>query len=141
LAGAGILTLSTHITEPLIAISISFVAITSVFLKKYKFFGNFKAKLGTVFFFGLFHGLGFAGLLEEIHIPQEHFVSSLFSFNVGIEIGQLIIVALALPLIILAREKKWYSIAIKILAIIIALLGILWAFERITGIETPFLPF
>lgn len=141
LAGAGLITLSTHITEPLIALSISFVAITTVFFKNNRFIGNFKTKVATVFFFGLFHGLGFAGLLEEIHIPKENFISSLFSFNVGIELGQLVIVALALPLIYLGKDKHWYGKVIKTFAVIIAVLGILWAFERITDIQIPFLPF
>jgi predicted anti-sigma-YlaC factor YlaD len=83
-----------------------------------------------VFVFGLFHGLGFAGLLEEIHVPEEKFVSSLFAFNIGIEIGQLIIVAVALPLIFLARKKSWYPRVIQGIAIVIGALGIFWAIQR-----------
>lgn len=138
LAGAGIITLSPKITEPIIALSIAYVAITTVFFahKKIKgknIFSSNKAKMATVFFFGLFHGLGFAGLLQEVHIPQENFISSLFSFNIGIEIGQLIIVGIALPLLLLARKKAWYPNAIKVLASIIGLLGIVWAIQRILG--------
>jgi hydrogenase/urease accessory protein HupE len=133
LAGLGILTLSTRITEPLIALSIAYVAFTTVFLGYRQVFSSTKAKVATVFFFGLFHGLGFAGLLEEIHIPEENLVSSLFSFNIGIEIGQLVIVAIALPLILWARHKKWYPTLIKILAIIITVLGVGWAVQRVIG--------
>ena len=131
LAGTGILTLSSKIVEPMIALSIAYVAITSVFFKRHAFIGKNKGKIAAVFFFGLFHGLGFAGLLKEIQIPQDKFVSSLFSFNIGIEFGQLIIVACAFPLIYLFRHKPWYPFAIKIVAGIIAGIAIFWFFQRI----------
>ncbi len=138
LAGASIITLSPRITEPIIALSIAYVAITTVYLAQKKIrgrniFSSEKAKMATVFFFGLFHGLGFAGLLQEVHVPQGNFVSSLFSFNIGIELGQLIIVAIALPIIFWARKKTWHPLIIKIVAAIIGLLGIIWAIQRILG--------
>lgn len=133
LAGLGLITLSTRITEPLIALSIAYVALTTVFFGAKKYFGSTKAKVATVFFFGLFHGLGFAGLLEEVHVPKENLVSSLFSFNIGIEVGQLIIVAIALPLILWAKNKGWYSKLIKVLAVIIGIFGVVWAIQRIVG--------
>ena len=67
LAGAGIIRLSPHVTEPLIALSIVYVAIATVFFGKSELVGGEKGKLASVFIFGLFHGLGFAGLLTEIH--------------------------------------------------------------------------
>jgi hydrogenase/urease accessory protein HupE len=130
LAGTGMLVLSSKIVEPIIALSISFVAVASVFFGNRKWIGDMKAKIIMVFVFGLFHGLGFAGLLEEIHVPEEKFVSSLFAFNIGIEIGQLIIVAVALPLILLARKKSWYPRVIQGIAIVIGALGIFWAIQR-----------
>ncbi len=123
LAGTSVFVLSSKIVEPIIALSIAFVAVTSVFLKDNRYFGSLKSKLVMVFAFGLFHGLGFAGLLEEIHVPKEKFVSSLLAFNIGIELGQILIVLVALPLILYA----------KIIAVIIALLGIFWAVQRIVG--------
>jgi hydrogenase/urease accessory protein HupE len=131
LAGTGLLVLSSRIVEPMIALSISFVAITSVFFAHKKWIGGTRAKVAMVFGFGLFHGLGFAGLLQEIHVPQEKFVSSLLAFNIGIEIGQLMIVCLALPLIYLARNKSWYPYLIKTLSIVIGILGIVWATQRV----------
>ncbi len=130
LAGTGVLMLSSRIVEPIIALSISFVALTTVFFAHKKWRGDMKAKLLMVFGFGLFHGLGFAGLLEEIHVPKEKFVSSLFAFNIGIEIGQLIIVAVALPCIFYARKKLWYPYMIKTIAVLIGALGIYWAIQR-----------
>ncbi|MBC7708256.1 HupE/UreJ family protein, partial [Polaromonas sp.] len=86
-----------------------------------------------VFFFGLFHGLGFAGLLQEIQIPQDKFLASLVSFNIGIEIGQLIMVAAALPFIYAFRNKKYYPLCIKIIAVIIATIALFWMVQRIVS--------
>ncbi len=133
LAGTGILTLSSSIVEPMIALSIAYVAISTVFFKRYKFIGENRGKIAAVFFFGLFHGLGFAGLLKEIKVPDNRFVSSLLSFNLGIEAGQIVIVALAFPLIYFFRNRVWYPKAIKIFSIIIALTAIFWFIQRIIG--------
>ncbi len=131
LAGAKVLTLSSHIVEPLIAVSIAYVAITTVFLKNVKFFQSLNGKRAGIFFFGLFHGLGFAGLLRDLGIPDDRFISSLLFFNVGIEIGQIVIVALALPLIFGFYKKTWYPKIIKIFAVLISLLAFGWVVQRI----------
>jgi hypothetical protein len=131
LAGSGALVLSSQIVEPIIALSIAVVAISTVFFAGNKYLGKERAKLGIIFFFGLFHGLGFAGLLEEIAVPDDKFLSSLISFNIGVEIGQLIIVALALPFIYLLKDKSWYPTAVKVFALLIASIAVFWFFERI----------
>jgi hydrogenase/urease accessory protein HupE len=131
IAGSGILTLSSRIVEPVVALSITYMAITSVFLKRYKAFRAHGNKVSTVFIFGLFHGLGFAGLLKNIQIPDDRFISSLLSFNIGIELGQFAIVAVALPFIYLYKNKKWYPKVIQVIAITIAIIGLLWGFQRI----------
>ncbi|MBC7767047.1 HupE/UreJ family protein [Arenimonas sp.] len=131
LSGLGIITLSPKITEPLIALSIFYVAVTSVFFSHRKFIGSQKAKIVSVFFFGLFHGLGFAGLLKEIQIPADKFISSLFSFNIGIEIGQLFIIFLSFPFIYYFRNKLWYGMCIKVFAICIAVISLFWILQRI----------
>jgi hydrogenase/urease accessory protein HupE len=131
IAGSGILTLPSRIVEPVVALSITYMAITSVFLTRYKAFRAHGNKVSTVFIFGLFHGLGFAGLLKNIQIPDDKYISSLLSFNIGIELGQLAIVAAILPFIYLFRKKKWYPKAVKVVAVIIAIIGLLWGFQRI----------
>lgn len=131
LAGTGILTINPKLVEPVIAFSIAAVAITTVFLSKKSFLASPCAKLLLIFSFGLFHGLGFAGLLKEIQIPPDKFLASLFSFNIGIEIGQLIIVATVLPFIYLLRNKNWYPKLIKVAAAVIATIAIFWMFQRI----------
>lgn len=131
LAGANVVVLSAKIVEPLIALSIAYVAITTVFLKDKFSQAKSKFTLAIVFFFGLFHGLGFAGILQEVEIPRERFFSSLISFNIGIEVGQIVIIALALPVIYLLRKKKWYDTFIKVIAVLISIVAIYWGIERI----------
>ncbi|MFT5037219.1 MAG: hydrogenase/urease accessory protein HupE [Candidatus Azotimanducaceae bacterium] len=130
-AGSGILTLSSRVVEPVVALSITYMAITSVFFKHIKVFSGHANKVSTVFLFGLFHGLGFAGLLKDIQVPDDRFVSSLLSFNIGIELGQFAIVAAALPFIYLFRKKKWYPKVVKVIAVVIAVFGLVWGFQRI----------
>ena len=114
----------------MIAISIAFVAFTGVYFKD-RAWGAAAKTVPVVFFFGLFHGLGFAGLLEEIEVPKDLFVSSLLFFNVGIELGQLLIIALVLPAIYLSKDKPWYGAVTKIAGTVFGLLGIFWGIQRI----------
>ena len=130
LAGADIVKLSAKIVEPVIALSIAYVAITTVLLKDKAVLGQTRFKLATVFFFGLFHGLGFAGILQEIQIPRVKFFSTLLSFNIGIEIGQIVIVAIICPVIYFLRNKVWYGKFIKIVAGIISIIANFWGIER-----------
>jgi len=131
LAGSNLLRISSKIVEPMIALSIAYMALSTVFLRGTRFERFTKKKWITVFFFGLFHGLGFAGLLQELSIPSDKFISSLFSFNVGIEVGQLIIVASAFPLLYWLRPKVWYERVIRGAALIIGAAGIFWFIQRI----------
>jgi len=133
LAGAGLLSASARIVEPIIAFSIAYVALTSVFLGHKEFYKSISAKVRPVFIFGLFHGLGFAGLLQNIRIQENRFLSSLIALNVGIELGQILVIACVLPFIYLFIKKTWYPFAIKCLAVGIATAGIYWGVERLLG--------
>ena len=131
LAVTGLLTVNPRITEPLIALSIAYVAIASVFFRGSKYLNSKYSMPLSIFFFSLFHGLGFAGLLKEIQVPPQNFGLSLLSFNVGIEIGQLIIISVVLPLIFCGRNKAWYPRVIKIVGVLIATIAIFWFLQRI----------
>ena len=131
LAGTGTLVLSSAVVEPIIALSIAVMAVLTTFYGHWRIMATQWAKTSLVFFFGLFHGLGFAGLLTEISVPEESFLSSLLSFNIGIEIGQLIIIAVALPFILHFRKRDWYPSFIKVVAIIISIIAVGWFIERI----------
>ncbi len=134
LAGTGTLVLSAAFVEPIIALSIAVVAILTTFYSHLRLIENHYTKTALVFFFGLFHGLGFAGLLTEISIPKGAFFSSLVSFNVGIEFGQIFIIAITLPFILFFKKKTWYPPVVKVVAVVISIIAIFWFIERVLAV-------
>lgn len=131
LAATGTVLLSGRIVEPLIALSIAVMAILPIFFGELAIFRTAWGKIGIVFFFGLFHGLGFAGLLRDIAIPDDRFLTSLFAFNIGIEIGQLIILSVAIPILFLLRKTPWFHTIVRIMAGCIAIVALVWMYQRI----------
>ena len=87
----GLITLPQDIVEPLIALSIAWVAIENILTSRLH-----PWRPAVVFGFGLLHGLGFAGVLSDLGLPDDERLLSLLTFNLGIEIGQLSVIALAL---------------------------------------------
>lgn len=131
LAMNGIISLPAHIVEPLIALSIAYIGIENIFAKNLH-----NSRLVLVFIFGLLHGLGFASMLSDIGLPEHAFVTSLISFNIGVELGQLSIIVVAYLLVtkwlIRWRGEAWYQKFIAIPAsIIISCVAIYWFFERL----------
>ncbi len=125
LAFFGLVSLPAVIVEPLIAFSILYVALENLFARQVRH------RTLLVFAFGLVHGLGFVGVLREISIAKEELISSLFAFNLGIEAGQLLIVAPFLLLLGLARCRPWRSSAIKFASFATGLAGMAWLFDRL----------
>ena len=129
IAGAlGLINVPASIVEPLIAASIVFVAVENIFFSKLN-----KWRTLLVFSFGLLHGLGFASVLAEFGLPEGQFLPALIGFNIGVEIGQLSVIAIAYFLLGLPFGKKlYYRTVISIPAsCIIAAVGTWWVFERI----------
>jgi hypothetical protein len=89
-----------------------------------------------VFMFGLIHGLGFASSLNEIGLPRNKFATSILSFNLGVELGQVTIILLMFALIISRfGNKEWYRRRIVYpLSIIIAITAAFWTLERVINI-------
>ena len=114
--------------EAIIALTIIYLAIEVSEYKKYQ-----STPWLIAFGFGLLHGLGFAGVISEIGLSQAHFITSLISFNVGVEIGQLfVIVGCYFGFAYWIKEKPWYKkYFTNTLSIIIALVGVYWFIERI----------
>lgn len=128
MATAGIVSVPASIVEPLIALSIAFVALENI--KG----GNITLRrTAIVFAFGLLHGLGFASVLGDVGLEPSKFVSSLIAFNIGVELGQLSVIAIAFVALGLTFGKRdWYRKRIAIPAsIIIAIVGIYWTIERV----------
>ena len=91
-------------TEAIIALSILFLAVEIVHKHDGKIGVTERWPWVVAFLFGLFHGLGFAGALAEIGVPQTEVPLALFMFNVGVESGQLLFIAVVLSLIALLRR-------------------------------------
>ena len=128
LATLGYVTISPAIVEPLIAASIVYVAVENIFTDHLN-----PWRPVIVFCFGLLHGLGFAGVLSEIGLSPAHFVAGLISFNVGVELGQLSIIALCYLMVgIWFGEKRWYRQYITVPAsVAIAVIAAWWCYERV----------
>lgn len=127
LAMYGIIQAPSHIIEPVIALSIFFVAVENMLTDKLK-----PSRLIIVFAFGLIHGLGFAGALTELGLPKTEFVTALITFNVGVELGQITVILAAFLLFgMWFSAKPWYKSRIVVPAsAIIALIALYWTIER-----------
>ena len=111
--------------ESLIALSIGYVAIENIVGVKVQ------RRLWLAFGFGLVHGLGFASVLLELGLPSRGLVVSLLCFNLGVEVGQLTVVLLLLPLLALMSRSKWYpSVMIRGASWILLALSLIWFVER-----------
>ena len=85
----------------------------------------------VVFAFGLLHGLGFAGTVDFAADAPGRLASSLLSFNVGIELGQALIVAAVFPLLLLIRRLRWSGMAHAAGCSVAAAIGLYWFSERL----------
>jgi hydrogenase/urease accessory protein HupE len=124
----GVLSVSPAIVEPLIALSIVYVAVENIMTSKLTYW-----RPVIVFAFGLLHGLGFASVLREIDLPRDDFVLGLIGFNVGVEFGQLsVILAAFLSTGLWFRNRPWYRHRVVWPAsAAIALVGAFWTVERL----------
>lgn len=118
------------IIEPIVAASIAYVAVENIFTSKLN-----PWRPALVFALGLLHGLGFAGFLGEIGIPKGAFFTALVAFNVGVEAGQLSVIAVAFGLVFWVRNRPAYRAWVVIPASsAIALVGIYWTIERLVSL-------
>jgi hydrogenase/urease accessory protein HupE len=123
-----IVNLPSEIVEPIIALSIVFIAIENLLFQELK-----PWRLLLVFLFGLIHGLGFAASLNEIGLPPNQFTLSLLSFNLGVELGQIMVILFVFSLLIapfrnyiLYRKRIVYPVSF-----LIGLIAFIWTLERI----------
>lgn len=128
LAMYGVVHVPPSIVEPAIAISIAYVAIENILTGKCT-----RRRTAVVFAFGLLHGLGFAGVLRDLGLPRADVLPALVSFNIGVELGQLAVIALAfLAVGVWWRARPWFRVRVAIPAsVLIALTGLFWAAQRI----------
>lgn len=115
------------IVEPLIAASIVYVAVENIFAS-----GLNPWRPVIIFGFGLLHGLGFASVLGDFGLPEGQFIPALIGFNIGVELGQLAVIAIAFALVFWAMKKDWYRARIAVPAsCVIAAVGAYWFVERV----------
>jgi len=130
LAGLELLPLPpSKLVETLIALSIAAAAIHNV----RPILGH--REWAIAFVFGLFHGMGFAGLVADLDINRSTQLVSLLGRNVGIEIGQLIIIAITFPTLFLLRRTKVFMPLFTVASLALAALSLTWVWERITEAE------
>ena len=128
-----VVSLPARVVEPLIALSIVYVAVENVLTDRLT-----PWRPATVFLFGLLHGLGFAGVLRELGLPPEERWLGLLTFNAGIELGQLAVIGIALAAVGWCRRRAWYRRRVAIPAsAVIAAIGLLWTLERAAGAGGP----
>jgi len=126
LAAAGKVSVPGGVVEPLIALSIAFVAVENLVYRDMT-----RWRPLVVFFFGLFHGLGFASVLLDLGLPETQFLVALVSFNVGVEIGQVSVIAAAWVLLHRTYRSPNYRPRVVIPAsLAIAVTGLWWAVQR-----------
>ena len=127
LAVTGAITLSSDIVEPLIALSIAYIAFENIRSEHVE-----RSRLLLIFVFGLLHGLGFAFVLTEFGLPQSNFLMSLLAFNIGVEAGQLVVILVAFILLFKWHNKPSYRFFVQMpLSILIGIVGLYWTIERI----------
>jgi hypothetical protein len=124
LASLHLVALPSRWVEKAIAASVVLAALNNIFPL---FRGH---RPHAAFAFGLLHGFGFASVLADLGLPQGALALSLAGFNVGVELGQLAIVAVFLPLAYLVRDIRYYRQATTGGSALIALVAAVWLFER-----------
>jgi hydrogenase/urease accessory protein HupE len=130
----GVVSISPRIVEPMIALSIAYVAIENLMTTQLR-----PWRIAIVFGFGLLHGMGFAGVLKELGLPRSQFLTALITFNVGVEAGQLAVIGTAFLLVACwARMRPWYRSRIVVPAsVLIAATGLFWTVARLSLASKP----
>ena len=119
--------------EALIALSIVFLAVEIA--RGTKETVTRRAPWMVAFLFGLLHGFGFAGALREIGLPEGEIAAALVSFNLGVEAGQLLVIALVLALLALLRRVRPQALqpVLRMGSYAIGITGAYWLIERLAG--------
>jgi HupE / UreJ protein len=124
----GVVSLPAKVVEPMIALSIAYVAIENLVTSDLK-----PWRLALVFSFGLLHGMGFAGVLRDLGLPHGQFLTALLTFNVGVEAGQLTVIAVAFAALASWRSNRvsYRRFIVQPASLAIALIGLYWTVQRI----------
>ena len=132
LAALGLLHLPESLVETMIAASTTLAAANILF-------PLFRGRIWWIVFgLSLFHGMGFAGGLMDLGVLGEHLALSVFAFNLGVELGQVLIVAVLFPLLFLVRRLKVYrKVVLPVAAVGMILVSGVWVIERAFDVDIP----
>ena len=128
-ATLGWVSLPSRFVEPAIAASIVFVGAENLWRRGEEPRGRW----ALTFAFGLIHGFGFASVLRDLGVGErgEGIAVPLVTFNLGVELGQIAISAVVLPIVWQLRKRPWFvRRAVPVLSVVVALAGLYWFFER-----------
>ena len=125
-AALGIVTLPSTLVESVIALSIAYVAFENLFPRY-----AISRRWTISFLFGLMHGFGFSSVLQEIGLPRDSVIWSLLNFNLGVEAGQLVAVAVVLPGLLWLRKTAWEARVVKVVSAVVLIVGVVLFIERI----------
>ncbi len=127
LGSLGYIKISPVFVEAVIAASIVWIGLENVIRTKLNV-----SRIGIIFCFGLLHGLGFANMFNQIGLEGSDYLTNLFSFNIGVEVGQLIVLTPVILITPVLSRISWYRAVLSIPAsILIALVGIKMFVERV----------
>jgi len=128
LAALNILTPPARLIEPAIALSIVYVGADNLFAQ-----GGRDVRAWIAFGFGFIHGFGFANVLREMDLPSRALGWSLFSFNFGVEIGQLLVVVTVASLFAALRARSEWARRQLVYAgsIVVIIAGAFWFVQRV----------
>ena len=132
LASLELISLPSRLVEAMIAFSIGLAAFHNIK-------PIFKLKDWIIaFIFGLFHGFGFASVLSDLGLTKEFLTLSLLGFNVGVEIGQVVIIAIIFPMLFIIRKRKSYPKFLVFMSALLIFMSLYWLIERVFDINIPF---
>ena len=127
-AALELVSLPSVLVEPVIALSIAYVAFENLFPRF-----ALSRRWTISFAFGLVHGFGFSSVLQETGLPRDNLVWALLNFNLGVEAGQLVAVLIAVPALLWLKKQSYEQRVIRGLSWLVMLAGLGWFIERLMG--------
>lgn len=123
-----VFTVPASVVEPMIALSIAYVGIENLWVKELK-----PWRVGLVFGLGLLHGMGFASVMKELDLPEGQVFKPLVGFNLGVEFGQVTVLATAFALTFWMIRRRQFGAVRKVASCLIGMMGLYWTWDRIWG--------
>ena len=127
MAVLGVVNPPSRFVEPAIALSIAYVGIENFLVK------DASRRWRITFPFGLLHGFGFAGALRELDLPRARVPGALVAFNIGVEAGQLAVLAVVLPLVLFVTKKHTRAPVTRALSAAVTVAGVVWFVARVVA--------